>query len=170
MNQRIPISTRRSQLGRAVATMFAVMGLALPTSTALAQKVSPEAAPRAWVAYAENVNGKVIEWLRADDEAAVRLRTYVDGLRPAADQSSPPITLRVWIDAKGVITRVEFTPFAHETANQDLRGLLVARSIGARPPRGMLLPLLLAVQLDPVPQPVPTATTGVTTDTHAVPS
>jgi hypothetical protein len=167
MNQHTPITTRRSQLGRAVATIFAVMGLALPTSAALAQKVSPEAAPRAWVAYAEAVNGKVTEWLRAEDEPAVRLRTYVDGLRPAADQSSPPITLRVWIDAKGVVTRVDFAPFAHETANQDLRGLLVGRSIGARPPRGMLLPLLLAVQLDPVPQPVPSATTGLITDTHA---
>lgn len=160
MTQRIPAFTIRSRAGRLAATIAAALGLSMPASATLAQRqVSPEAAPAAWVAYAETVNGKVAEWLRGEDEAAVRLRAYVDGLRPAADQSSPPITLRLWIDAKGVVTRVEFAPFAHEAANTDLRGLLVGRAVGARPPRGMLLPLRLAVQLDPAPEPASGAMT-----------
>jgi hypothetical protein len=132
----------------------AALGLSMPATAALAQRqVSPEAAPAAWVAYAGTVNGKVTEWLRGEDEVAVRLRAYVDALRPAADQSSPPLTLQLWIDAKGVVTRAEFPPFAHEAVNNDLRSLLIGRAVGARPPQGMLLPLRLAVQLDPAPEP-----------------
>jgi hypothetical protein len=153
MIQRAPASTIRSRAGRLAATIAAVLGLSMPASVALAQKVSPEAAPRAWVAYAETVNGKVTEWLRGEDEPAVRLRAYVDGLRPATNQSSPPVVLQLWIDANGVVTRVEFPPFAHEAANSDLRSLLIRRAVGAQPPRGMLLPLRLAVQLDPAPEP-----------------
>jgi hypothetical protein len=167
MTQRTPALTFRSRAGRLAAAFAAVLGLSMPASVALAQKVSPEAAPREWVAYAETVNGKVTEWLRSEDEPAVRLRAYVDGLRPAADKSSPPIVLQLWINPKGVVTRVEFPPFAHDTPNGDLRGLLVGRDVGDRPPRRMLLPLLLAVQLDPSPEPAPSATTGAEHGPHA---
>lgn len=136
----------------------------MPATAAHAQsQVSPEAAPAAWVAYAQTVNGKVTEWLRDEGEAATRLRAYVDGLRPAADQSSPPIMLQLWIDAKGVVTRAEFPPFAHEAANSDLRSLLIGGAVGANPPRGMLLPLRLAAQLDPAPEPAADAPLGAAT-------
>lgn len=167
MTQRTRAFAIRSHVGRLATTIATVFGLSMPASVALAQKVNPEAAPRAWVAYAETVNRKVTEWLRSEDEPAVRLRAYIDGLRPAADQSSLPITLRLWIDAKGVVTRVEFAPFAHEEANTDLRGLLVGRAVGVSPPRSMLLPLRLTVQLDPAPEPAfPSATTGVDHGSH----
>lgn len=160
MTERIISAAVRSRAGRLAMTIAATLGLSVSATTALAQRqVSPEAAPVAWVAYAEAVNSKVVEWLRGEDEAAVRLRAYVDGLRPVADQSSPPIVLQLWVDAKGVVSRVEFTPFAHEAANTDLRGLLLDRAVGATPPRGMLLPLRLAVQLDPAPEPASAATT-----------
>lgn len=167
MTQRIPLISRL-RVGRLAATLAAALGLSMSASVALAQNVSPEAAPREWVAYAETVNGKVAEWLRSEEAPAVRLRAYVDGTRPAADKSSPPIVLQLWIDTKGVVTRVEFQPFAHDTPNSDLRGLLVGRKVGDRPPRRMLLPLLLAVQLDPAPEPAPSAATGADHSPHVL--
>lgn len=143
-----------------MAAAAAVLGLSIPVSAALAQQVSPETAPREWVAYAETVNGKLTEWLRSEDAAAVRLRAYVDSMRPGADKSSPPIVLQLWINTSGVVTRVEFPPFVDDTLNSDLRGLLVGGDVGVRPPRGMLLPLRLAVQLDPAPEPASGPTTS----------
>lgn len=164
----IPVLTFRSRARRLVAAAAAVLGLSIPGSAALAQQVSPEAAPRAWVAYAETVNGKVTEWLRSEEAPAVRLRAYVDSTRPAADKSSRPLGLQLWINTRGVVTRVEFPPFADDTPNSDLRALLVGRDVGVRPPRGMLLPLRLAVQLDPAPEPADGATTGADHSPHAV--
>ena len=168
MNQSIPTTRVRSWAGRLATTMAAVLGLTLPASFAMAQQVSPEAAPKAWVDYAQTVTGMITEWLRSDSEAAMRLRTYVDGLRPDATASSPPVVLRVWLDSKGVITKVEFPPFAHEEANNDMRSLLVGRAVSANPPRGMLLPLLLAVQLDPAPEPASGPVTGAEPGPHGL--
>lgn len=148
-----PFSPRSGKgiVRRFAAALAVGLGLASGATAAPPQSVSPEAAPPAWVTYADRVNREVAGWLGGEDEAALRLRAYLDVTRPATDQSSPPLTLRLWIDAGGIIERVEFTPFAHEAANDDLRGLLVARTIGAPPPKGMLLPLRLAVRLDPPP-------------------
>jgi hypothetical protein len=129
---------------------------------ALAQQrsVEPEAAPAEWIAYAGRVNAQVQAWLSGDDETALRLRAYVDQTRPAADQPSPPLRLQLWIDAAGRIERLDFTPFADETANTDLRSLVAGRAVGAPPPRGMLLPLRLEVQLAPAPTTGPAAGDG----------
>lgn len=167
MTQRVPVDTFQSRARRLFAAVVAVLGLSTPASAALAQNVSPDAAPREWVAYAETVNGKVTEWLRSEDVPAVRLRAYVDSTRPAADKSSPPIVLQLWISSTGVVTRLEFPPFPDDTPNSDLRDLLVGRDVGVSPPRRMLLPLRLAVQLDPAPEPAPGATSGADHGPHA---
>lgn len=133
-----------------MATSIAVaFGLAAPVAALAQRRVTPEAAPAAWVSYAETVVGKVTEWLRDEAEAAARLRAYVDRWRPEA---TGPIILRLWISHSGVITRTKFAPFAHDRANKDLRGLLIGRDVGIRPPRGILMPLMLTVELDPVPE------------------
>lgn len=51
-----------------------------------------------------------------------------------------------------MITRAEFAPFANETANADFRSLLIGRNVGSVPPKGMLMPLRLEVELVPVPE------------------
>lgn len=147
-------STARTTVRRLFSALAVSIGLASSAGASNPpQSVSPEAAPPAWVAYAERVNTAVTAWLSADDEVALRLRSYINASRPSADQSSAPLALKLWVGAAGAITKVEFPPFAQESANSDLRGLLVGRAIGAPPPKGMLLPLRLTVQLDPAPAP-----------------
>jgi hypothetical protein len=137
---------KASPLARWAATLA---GAALaPFAPVAAQPVSPAEAPADWVAYAESTTLSVTEWLQASSEPATRLRAYLDATRPGPDQASPPLMLKLWIDGKGVVSRVEFPPFAEPEPNADLRDLIIGRRLGAAPPKHMLLPLRIAVQLD----------------------
>ncbi len=130
------------------------LSFAIPAANAARQKsIAPEKAPAEWIAYAGTVNDLITAWLGAEDEAAVRLRTYLDTTRPAPDQPTPAITLRLWINRIGMIERVEFAPLADAQADTDLHTLLTGRTIGTLPPKGMLLPLRLAIALAPPPAP-----------------
>ena len=71
--------------------------------------------------------------------AAVRLRTYLDSVRPALDQPSPPLEIKFWIDGDGVVTRVAFEAFSQPAPGDDLRMLLVGRQLSIRPPADMPL-------------------------------
>lgn len=126
--------------------LAAALGLAAP---AQAQSLSPEAAPVAWVAYAEAATEAVTAWLEEESEAASSLRRYLHQARPAADQLTPPLVLKLWIDSQGVISQVDFVPLAHAEADAALRSAVDGRRL-ARPPAGMLQPLRLSVQLDPI--------------------
>jgi hypothetical protein len=117
------------------------------------QAVAADAAPPAWTAYAAQVNTLVTGWLGGEEPGAVKLRADLDATRAAADQASAPVTLRLWIDAKGIITRAVADPVAAGAPELDV-ALLAGRAIGTRPPKGMLLPLRLAVQLEPPPPPI----------------
>lgn len=142
----------REGVVRTAGAMILALILSLPTSLSLAQtQVSPDSAPPSWLAFADVVNRTVTEQLRADDVTAIRLRNYVSGLRPDPAQSSPPVILRVWTDATGVITKVEFPAFAQDEPKADLRALLIGQSVGTAPPHDILFPLRLAIQLDPMP-------------------
>ena len=137
------------------AAALAGVGLAA-TAPATAQSVAPSAAPVEWVRYAEGATAAVNTWLQAEDEAAGRLRAYLDATRPAPDQPTAPIVVKLWIDGDGTVSRIDFPPFAHAEANADLRGLVVGRRLPGTPPKDMLLPLRIAVQLDastPVAEP-----------------
>jgi hypothetical protein len=138
-----------SRLARWLATL-AGAGIAA-TAPVAAQSVSPSAAPVEWVRYAESVTAEINRWLEADSETATRLRAYLDATRPAPDQPTAPLMLKVWIDGNGTISRIDFPPFAHAEANANLRALLVGQRLPAAPPRDMLLPLRIAVQIDPPP-------------------
>ncbi|MGH6612749.1 hypothetical protein [Sphingomonas sp.] len=142
-------------IGAVIAIAATVLGVAGPASPAAAgpvqRTVAANAAPAAWLAYAEQVNVLVTGWLSGSDPAALHLRADLDATRAAADQSSAPLTLRLWIDARGSITRVQMDPIAPDRPIADIDGLLVGRTIGTAPPKDMLLPLRLAVQLDPAP-------------------
>jgi hypothetical protein len=141
-----------SRAWRKLATMAgAVLVSAVP---AQAQTVPPSAAPVEWVRYAESATASITTWLESDSEAAQRLRAYLDSTRPAGDQPTPPLQIKVWVDAGGTVSRIDFTPFAHEEANGDLRGLIVGRQLPGPPPPDMLQPIRIAVQLDPAPAPV----------------
>lgn len=145
------IERTRSFYGRLTRWVAAVVGASLAvTAPATAQTVAPSAAPAEWVRYAESATTTISGWLEEDGEAATRLRAYLHETRPVADQPTPPLLLKVWIAPDGAVERIEFTPFAHEAPNADLRGAIVGRRLAA-PPREMLLPLRLSIQLEPAP-------------------
>lgn len=134
---------------RALATgLAAALGLAAPVQVR-AQSLAPEAAPAAWVAYAETATQVVTSWLEDESEVASSLRYYLHQTRAAADQPTPPLVLKLWIDSQGVISRVDFAPFAHAEADAALRSAVDGRRL-APPPSGMIQPLRLSVQLDPI--------------------
>jgi hypothetical protein len=133
-------------------------GLAGPGVAAAAQpqSVAPAEAPAAWVRYAEMATQSITAWLEEDGEPATAFRTYLHQTRPAEDQPTPLLVLKVWIKPDGRIDRTEFTPFADDAANAALRAAIVGRTLASRPPRGMLLPLRVGIQLEaskPVPAP-----------------
>ena len=145
---------------RLVTAAFALLGAAAAPA-APPRSVSPEAAPAEWVRYAEDTTAAITGWLEADDAAAVRLRTYLDATRPAPDQPTPPLALKFWIERDGSIARIDFPPFAHLEPNADLRGLIVGRKLASPPPRDMLLPIRLAIQLSAPTEPQPEAAAPV---------
>jgi hypothetical protein len=139
-------------IGRlAVGGISALLGIAGATD-AIAQtsrRVSPEQAPPSWMAYAQTVSEAIRSAISSEEPVAVRLKAHLDATRTDPSQPSVMLPLKLWVDAKGVIMRVEFAPFADAEANTDLTNLLVGRAVGSAPPRKMLLPLRLTVQLQP---------------------
>lgn len=154
-----------TRVWRKLATLAGAM--LASTVPAQAQTVPPSTAPVEWVRYAEGATATITTWLQADSEAAQRVRAYLHSTRPAADRPTPPLQIKVWVDADGTVPRIDFTPFAHADANGDLRALIVGRQLPGPPPPTMLQPIRIVVQIDPVPAPasgggdarVPPATT-----------
>lgn len=132
--------------------LAAFVGLGLASGMpAAAQTVPAEAAPANWVRYAAGATAAISQWLQADDEAALRLRAYLDAARTAPDQPGAPLLLKVWVDPDSRVTRLEFAPFEHPEPGADLRSLILGRQLPGSPPRDMRLPLRIAVQLEPAP-------------------
>ncbi len=143
---------RPSAIARAIRWLATLAGAGLASAAPVsAQTVTPSAAPAEWVRYAEGATATITEWLQAEDETATRLRGYLDRTRPSADQATAPLQIKIWVDAEGAVSRIDFPPFAHEEANADLRAVIVGRRLAGPPPQGMLLPMRIAVQLDPAP-------------------
>lgn len=127
-----------------------VSGLLGPGGAAWAQPQSMGAAeaPAEWVRYAALATESLTAWLEEDSESSAAFRAYLHQTRPAEDQPTPALMLKIWITPEGVVDRMDFPPFAHEAANIQLRAAVVGRALPAPPPRDMLLPLRLAIQLE----------------------
>ena len=141
---------------RLLASLAAVIGLS-PATPSLAGPVSPQAAPAAWVAYAGLVNQAITDQLGGSDPAAVRLRDYLAQIPGPTADSGVQLPVKVWIDGQGVITRIDFAPFAHPEPNADLQALLVGHRLPQAPPKGLLLPIRLAIGLEPATESKTTA-------------
>lgn len=128
-----------------------VGGAAAASAPVAAQSVAPEEAPPEWLAYAETATRTVTGSLQATSEQATRLRVYLDATRPAPDQPTAPVLLKIWINAGGVVSRIDHAPFAHAEANADMSALIVGQKLPASPPKNMLLPLRVLIQLPPAP-------------------
>lgn len=133
-----------------LARIAALLGVGFAAaSPAAAKGLDASSAPTEWVRYANNATGAITGWLQADSEAAVRFRSYLDQTRPDADTPAPPLFLKVWVDRNGAVSRIAFAPFAHPEPNADLRSLVSGRQLPGKPPKDMLQPLRVAIQLDP---------------------
>ncbi len=144
------LATRLGRLALKLACVLAG-GAAVAGAPVAAQTVAPDQAPADWIRYAELATRSVSEWLQAESGPAARLRTYLDATRPSQEQSTKPFVLGLWIHSDGTVTRIAFQPFAHEKPNADLRALIIGRRLSEAPPKDMLLPLRVLVQLPPVP-------------------
>ena len=143
-----------SLIARAARWTAALIGAGVAATTPVAaQSGSPAQAPAAWIAYAEAATASVTTLLQVDSEPATRLRAYLEATRPAPDQPTALLVLKIWVDPDGAVSRIDYPPFAHAQANADLRGLIVGASLPGTPPADMLLPMRIAVQLDVRPAP-----------------
>lgn len=142
-----------SRFGRLALKLASALvgGAAAASAPVAAQSVAPEEAPPEWLRYAETATQAVTSWLQAETEQATRLRGYLDATRPAPDQPTAPILLKIWIDSGGVVSRVDHAPFAHAEANADISALIVGQQLPASPPKDMLLPLRVLIQLPLAP-------------------
>lgn len=118
---------------------------------ASARSVSPQEALAEWLAYASNTT-TITKWLEAESESAMRLRAYLNAMRPASDQPTAPLLIKVWINADGRVSRIDHAPFAHAGANADLKALIVGGHLDMPPPEDILLPLRILVQIPPAPE------------------
>lgn len=152
---------KRSLFSRSFRWLAAAAGAGLATASPVAaQTIAPSAAPVEWVRYAEGATAAVTRLLEADNETALRFRTYLHRTRPAEEEPTPPLELKIWVDESGVVSRMEFTPFAHAEPGADLRSLVVGQRLPGEPPADMLLPMRIAIQLDAPAAPPPTPTGG----------
>ena len=96
--------------------------------------VAPEQAPAAWVTYAESASRAVAEWLQEDGADAQAARAAL----------TEEVVLKLWVAADGRVERVEVPPLAHAEGDAALRRAILGRALAA-PPKGMLLPMRIAV-------------------------
>lgn len=133
---------------RALATgLAAALGLAAPVQ-AQTQSLTPEAAPLAWIAYAETATHTIRVWLEEEGEAPSNLRRSLHETRPAPDQPTPSLELKLWVDPDGVVSRIGTASLVQDAINADLQSSVHGRRLPP-PPAGMLQPLRIAVQLEP---------------------
>lgn len=141
-------------LGRLVSALTLALGLGSGEAAAPPQQVAPEAAPAAWTAYAETVTAILSSWMSGEDETAKRMRTRLDATTSDPAASRSPLIVKLWIAPDGSLGRIAFQPVLDPATDADLRALLTTRHLPP-PPRDMLLPLRVALQVEPKPQPTP---------------
>jgi hypothetical protein len=128
-----------------VATLLALIGIPFGQTAQAGDQV-----PAAWITYAQEATLTVISWVNTEDPPAPRIRAVLEETRPAPDQPTPPLVVKIWVGRSGAITRVEFPPLNDAQATQDLQALLTGRKL-AVPPKGMRQPMRLGLQLAPRP-------------------
>lgn len=124
--------------------------LGLGATPAASQSLAPQAAPKAWVAYAHAASGTIAAWLEEDSEDASAFRRGFDEKWPLDSGSGPPLILKVWIEPDGLVSRLESSPAISEAAHVALQGAVVGRKLSSRPPAGLLSPLRLELQIKPM--------------------
>lgn len=140
---------RMPWLHRARNAVASLLGIGLVTA---ASTVGAQAdVPQHWVAYAQLTSGQLQGWLGDEtNEAALRLQQWgqqhLSGSGDAAIDKA--IVLWLWVASDGAIERVEFPSLGDAQADADLRHVLITQSISEPPPKDMLQPMVLGVNLE----------------------
>lgn len=117
-----------------------------------AAPVAAQTVPPHWISYAQLVGQQLQNGLGdSTSEAVVRLHAWMQGRilsQGAPQQPVAPLIVRVWVSATGYVERVDFHSLGDAQADADLRGVLMAQSVGALPPKDMRQPLVLQLALD----------------------
>lgn len=129
---------------KSLSIAFALLGAA-SGAPAAARQLSPEAAPREWVTYAEMATRTIDGWLNGEEAPAAAVRAAVAVAWPSRDRPAAPFLLKVWVDKRGSITRIEHVSIGAE-GDAQFETLLVGRQF-APPPRRMRLPMRLALEV-----------------------
>ncbi len=136
---------------RFLSRLALLTGLLRPTEAA-AQTAHPgPRTPPAWTAYAEQLQAVLPTWfVEGQSEAAQRLRAYVAS---ASDPALPlaPVVVRLWVDAQGVVSRIEVSEGLPAEAAAALRASVLQRRL---PPPPARLPMPIRMRLSfPSPDP-----------------
>jgi len=109
--------------------------------------IAPGDAPASWNAYAVMLHNMVQVWLADNTDAALRLGSYLEGIRANDRSGKVSLPLEIWIDGKGAVSDVRFPLFAHEQANTDMLAVLRGREMPEAPPSDMVQPVRLKLTL-----------------------
>ena len=85
---------------------------------------------------ARKVQQALAKRLIAGDDVALRLRA---GLHSRAKGTVCTLTIGLWVDERGFVTKSSFAPFANRQATRDLKHLLQNLRLTPGEPNGMLL-------------------------------
>jgi hypothetical protein len=139
-------TSRRSGGWGFLGGLLAVAGLATaaPAETA----IPLDRAPHEWVVYAQKSTQTVTALLNGEAVPGPRLRDSIFAHASQQGSSSRSLLLKLWVSRDGAVTRVETQLLGNDQADKDLRALLLGHRL-TPPPRKMLLPMRLMVNLVP---------------------
>jgi hypothetical protein len=139
-------------LSRRALTCVLLVGLSVPRATA-EPLVKPDRAPATWIAYSVLLQNMTAAWMSDNTDEAIRLNTYLEGMRAEANTDRLTIPLAVWITRDGLISKIQFPPFLHEQANADMIAVLQNRELPEPPPAEMVQPVRFNLILMANPHP-----------------
>ncbi|GEM_PF-5356588 len=121
-----------------------VIGLSA-AGAAGADPIASEAAPAAWVQYAEEMTVDISGWLQDENFEATELRSMLlgDDGTPGSSQS---LVLRIWVE-NGHISALSVDALENTQASERLRTFLIGRHFRTSAPKGMRQPINVAVDL-----------------------
>ena len=132
--------------GKGVLAFASALALAVPVA-GRAQQIPAADAPAAWLRYAEEATATLSRRLQANDPATARLRTALARTNEGAAADS--LSLFVWVDRLGRVTRIAAPAVTDPAAVQDLQAALVGQPLAGSPPRDLRVPLHLRIQNEP---------------------
>ena len=121
-----------------LATLCAALAL---TAKASGAAETPGSVPETWRRYAETLVHDVQSLIEtANSPAALELRRALPSTR------DPGVTVKIWADPDGAITRVEAGPGTPAALGPDLQGLLIGRRLPEAPPRALAWPIRVRLE------------------------